>query len=623
MKHIVKVTTNLKGESKPINIGQRTLLIGPNGSGKSRIWQAIEFALTARVGDIAGRDEVSRPADLLALMPGREGTLTSSVVFDDGDVAACKIRSKAAGSATRPIHTHSPTFDKARVLPLRRLKDATLGAPDKARQFFLAEAVGATTHKDVLALIPKPFHRDYAKVAGYTIFADLLNDEREPAALLVTVKDTAHQRVLKAKRELKADEAILSQSGAHGGVYPTDEAVMQLEAALLAASEAYRTAQNVAIIRASAIAHNSALGDVSARLALLRAQFTAATEKQTAAHGALGVAQKALSVLPPENVERRARAVAVHVLLQRVLATGIDDCGLCGTTAVGGLQARAQYLTPKLEAIVNDNQRARLTQLVAQFQFKIRTAAQELASIRQRYETASNHDLMDVPDATDPEPFNAEHARLTKEHAELHASRRIWKSVQDARNRVSRGKEHRDYWARVEDACSSAIGDLLTTAIANFSARVNRFLPEGDSFGLVLHEGAREVVQFGLWRQGPMDARVLHTALSGAEWARVTAALACALTRDGEFAIVCPEERAYDPKTLRAVMVALSDTPCQVILCSPVTFRGRKPKGWDVIEVEDLKLEKEEEEEEEDDLPPEPAATRIKFTGSQPVDLLA
>ena len=82
MKHIVKVTTNLKGESKPINIGQRTLLIGPNGSGKSRIWQAIEFALTARVGDIAGRDEVSRPADLLALMPGREGTLTSSVVFE-------------------------------------------------------------------------------------------------------------------------------------------------------------------------------------------------------------------------------------------------------------------------------------------------------------------------------------------------------------------------------------------------------------------------------------------------------------------------------------------------------------------------------------------------------------
>jgi len=83
------------------------------------------------------------------------------------------------------------------------------------------------------------------------------------------------------------------------------------------------------------------------------------------------------------------------------------------------------------------------------------------------------------------------------------------------------------------------------------------------------------------WRDG-----VLHTALSGAEWARCTAAIAAALTADQPFAVIIPEERAYDAKTLAQVMRALSNASGQVILTSPVKPAGKTPAGWTVIDVE-------------------------------------
>lgn len=49
--------------------------------------------------------------------------------------------------------------------------------------------------------------------------------------------------------------------------------------------------------------------------------------------------------------------------------------------------------------------------------------------------------------------------------------------------------------------------------------------------------------------------------------------------------IYTPEERAFDPNTLRSVMQSLSESPGQVILTSPIKPSGRIPKGWTVIET--------------------------------------
>ena len=81
---------------------------------------------------------------------------------------------------------------------------------------------------------------------------------------------------------------------------------------------------------------------------------------------------------------------------------------------------------------------------------------------------------------------------------------------------------------------------------------------------------------------------VLHTALSGAEWARLTMAVAAARLRltghDGPV-VISPKERAWDPATLTSAMRALTDAPGQVLLLSPIKPKGRLPKGWTMVEV--------------------------------------
>jgi hypothetical protein len=85
---------------------------------------------------------------------------------------------------------------------------------------------------------------------------------------------------------------------------------------------------------------------------------------------------------------------------------------------------------------------------------------------------------------------------------------------------------------------------------------------------------------------------VLHGALSGAEWARVTAALALATCPESPVpAVICPEERAFDPQTLAEVLEAFSvgvagmgEEAPQIIVTSPVR-PDPMPTGWTVIEV--------------------------------------
>jgi hypothetical protein len=74
----------------------------------------------------------------------------------------------------------------------------------------------------------------------------------------------------------------------------------------------------------------------------------------------------------------------------------------------------------------------------------------------------------------------------------------------------------------------------------------------------------------------------LRTALSGAEWARVMAAMAEACVDAGKYACIVPEERAFDPKTLSDVLKALSSCSHQVIIASPVAPKPL-PKGWTLI----------------------------------------
>jgi hypothetical protein len=61
------------------------------------------------------------------------------------------------------------------------------------------------------------------------------------------------------------------------------------------------------------------------------------------------------------------------------------------------------------------------------------------------------------------------------------------------------------------------------------------------------------------------------------------AAMSAACVAPGKYACLIPEERAFDPDTLKSVMEALSGSTHQVILTSPVKPK-KVPAGWTVIE---------------------------------------
>jgi len=137
-----------------------------------------------------------------------------------------------------------------------------------------------------------------------------------------------------------------------------------------------------------------------------------------------------------------------------------------------------------------------------------------------------------------------------------------------------------------------AVNRLLKTAVDRFSKSVQSYLPEADIFKLRLEDlEGKEVCQFGFKRpdkSGGNCEDVLHTALSGAEWARLTLAMACAVSEgQAGLKVFTPEERAFDPSTLREVMTALSEAPGQVILTSPIRHKGRLPKGWTVLDLDE------------------------------------
>ena len=145
-------------------------------------------------------------------------------------------------------------------------------------------------------------------------------------------------------------------------------------------------------------------------------------------------------------------------------------------------------------------------------------------------------------------------------------------TVQRDAERETRG------WGVLSTECMALVSALVMDAVGVFRNRVQRFLPKEETFGIKFD---KSVVRYGLLRDGE-----IHTALSGAEWARVSAALAAACTPPGAgLPVLVPEDRAWDPKTLRGVLQGLNGYRGQVLVATTIKpYRG-VPAGWTLIEV--------------------------------------
>jgi hypothetical protein len=191
----------------------------------------------------------------------------------------------------------------------------------------------------------------------------------------------------------------------------------------------------------------------------------------------------------------------------------------------------------------------------------------------------------DAQPAMNPDPHAALRAAEEQVRA-LEGARAAWQNVRAAKLRARDLSARQRLYSDLHDAIEDAIGGVLERARRAFVAKVQSYLPAEDAFDLVLSANGKDVCQFGFVRDGN-----LHTALSGAEWARLTLALAAAVSSGdaADLAVLTPEDRAFDADTLAAVLRGLGNAPGQVILCSPVAPAGKTPKGWAVIDLSPAK----------------------------------
>jgi len=550
LPRIVRVESNIKsptGEPWSLDLSEsKTLLYGSNTSHKSAVVHAIELALTGAADDVAGRMDVRDSALLLTLAPADQ--LTAEVVWDHGVASTYTVERKGK-TVKKPVHN---TGENA-TLPLRQVRAVLSGSPAKARKAFLGWAADDVTLDDVLAHMPSQLH------ARYQDIAEKRTPKASAVAALVAVGDYTEQRRRACAKEAKGAQVIIDQIGGGLPARPTDAELVHCREALLATERVYEAA-----VKASG---------APARVDI---DIEATVRELSAAEHAVAAWLRAVTRLEAELYDLGSpRDAAALELLSFAVEDGIDQCPAC-SSHVGSVHLSA---CRGFYAEQMGERNAKLAELDA--------AQRTLAA----WETEESR-LIAVRTLAEAQPVEAVVSVVSIEDAKnrLYAAQQALSSLETAVSRWGDMSAARDKATAMEadvssykalaSACSSAVGALLATQTKAFCAKVQRYLPKAWVFHVELSEGGRQTFRMGLLR-----GEKLHCALSGVEWATVTTAVAAATVESGA-AVLVPEDRAWDPRTLKSVMQAFAAFPGQVVLASTTRPSGRVPKGWDMIDMD-------------------------------------
>jgi hypothetical protein len=559
---VKSIESNVKKGAK-VELTQRTLIVGPNGSGKSSIVNAVELALTGRASDVVGRTEVAKGIDLLALAPADADALVSKATLSDGRTVEWRCERNAKTGGAREA-THTLPSDVKVSFPVRQVREALAGSPATVRAWLVGRIGSTVTDAAILGMLPEDLHAAYADLTkplfGY------------PAQVLLDAREAASKQARNAGADAKAANALAEQTGANLDVEPSDDEVerarQRVREAAVAASNTVkaRVFHDLGALRAAAEQKVAAYSTLMDNIAALEAQASGAANVNVEVVRTRDALTRVLTFHGQQRAEEclvcssPVRYGQHEVMLQRA-----EGLAAAATRDVAALEAQERVARAKaaLPAALNAAQEA-----IARF----RAAEVEMAAA-------------DAQPAFNPDPHGALRA-AEEEVRRLESARAAWQNVRAAKLRARDLSARQRLYSDLHDAIEDAIGGVLERARRDFTKRVQSFLPVEDAFDLLLSENGKEVCKFGFTRDG-----ALHTALSGAEWARLTLALAAAVSSDdaADLAVLTPEDRAFDGDTLTAVMRGMSNAPGQVILCSPVPPAGKTPKGWTVIDLSPAK----------------------------------
>lgn len=552
--YIQHVKSNLK-RGVDATLGKRTIITGPNGSGKTSIQNAIELALTGSASDVEGR-AVVRKGDMLAkLGPPGEG-VTTVATMEDGRAARWSITPNRKGGYFEPAH--QPLSGVRVVFPVQEVREVLTGSPDALRIWLMSRVGANATLQDVLNGLAAKHVGLYKDRSGRVRRVGLTEVD-----VLLAAIDSAYTEARALAAEAKAAKSVVEAMSGGLGSEPYAEDIQKAQAASEEAMRALQEAQSRPT--------STALPVILAKLAESTIAYHRAAEELTQL-------RRNAPPLHPQEQQLVSLRRDIAAVCRATVQLGGKSCIACGAPATQDIAARADKMEKEnAQGLIAVEMHKRIASLQAVVDAE-RGKVQEARQAEQEALRASSGVAAPNWDA-----LNAAVDRTRTALVTLQNSQRQWRTLRASKDQAQRALDTAQTLKAFAEDAESVVETLLQRAAATFEAAVQSHLPPTDVFRIQLLDGKKAVCRVGLVR-----GEMLHSALSGAEWARLTLALGCATFRPGEdtLAIFIPEERAFDPDTLASVMHALDDAPGQVILQSPVPPNPeRAPSGWAHIKL--------------------------------------
>jgi site-specific DNA-methyltransferase (adenine-specific) len=559
--YIRKVASSVK-RGVEAYLGPYTLIVGPNGAGKTSIVNSIELALTATASDVAGRDDVKLGAELLTLAnTDAPNLLYSHVEIQDGESVytadfSCERNLKTGGSKNI---TNSVSTPLAVRFPVREVREALSGKPEKARLWILKNVSGALMLDGLMKKVSPEQKMIFERyMAAVPLSAGPTEIDR-----LLAAKKAIKSRAIEMASEIRGVEALLSNAGEV--VLPPDTSVL------------HAARQDVSILLERMTELNWYNASVEGLQRLYNRVETSAFVLETAQKALEAASMTRAAVQEKDDIDEDQRTLLTSLLLVSAHTLNLETCPICTSpdlSEVGHVASEYEKLWGTLRA------HAQNAKNVREAERTVDIAQARFNTDMQMYTEA----LGNMP----PEPSEAiEGLRAALEEAEtvyndLQAAQATWEAAARHRAELDRLRAEHAGLQKLSEILSIEVTDIVRRAKEIFVKRVQGYLPDTDVFDLQLEDGEREVCRFGFRRNGGIE-----TALSGAELARMLLALSATVLEGADprtISVLIPEERAYDPETLAQTMEALSAAREQVILCSPVAPAYR-PEGWTIVDL--------------------------------------
>jgi hypothetical protein len=559
--YVKKVRSNVK-KGVDLELGPRVLLVGPNGSGKTSVQNAIELAACGYATDVEGRVKVKVNYALGRLGPGDQ-PLWAEAELSDGSKASWKLKPNKKGGY------HDPEVDVPQnlnvIFPVADVREVLSGSAETIRTWLMGRVAADLSEQDILDRLPESLHDEYRRVAKPFRLPGWSEID-----VLLSVQEASKKEARTADTEAKKARQMIEMMAEGMADEPTAAELERAEKAVSSAESAYNEGSRLA---------RPALPDVER----FRREAMEAVQAFQKASETAGLAKAAI---PPMHhseealIEFRGKVADVAEV---TVAVRSSTCLVCDSPlGVIDMGHKAQLLRQQNASGAAAVQASRLHREKEAEAARLQATAQRLVGVFQQAE----RDAQVIAGTTqvDVQALGDAVVRARSAASDLKLQKRSWTNLRAAKDDVKNLGSKAARFEELVTAASEVVDELLKIAHKKFEKAVQTFLPPEDKFAMVLVENKKPVCRMGFKR-----GSTLHTALSGAEWARLTLALGCATFKPNEntVAIFTPEERAFDPETLASVMDALKDAPGQVLLQSPnmPSVADGKTDGWQIISL--------------------------------------